>query len=89
MGKTEVETLNLKSKLSGILANAKKETESFKIELNDFKSDHAMSKKNLNSFNNELSEYLKESLKDNDILMTKNKSYINLKIEIMLLEMIS
>ena len=89
MGKTEVETLNLKSKLSGILANAKKETESFKIELNDFKSDHAMSKKNLNSFNNELSEYLKESLKDNDILMTKNTSYINLKIEIMLLEMIS
>ena len=89
MGKTEVETLNLKSKLSGILANAKKETESFRIELNDFKSDHAMSKKNLNSFNNELSEYLKESLKDNDILMTKNKSYINLKIEIMLLEMIS
>ena len=89
MGKTEVETLNLKSKLSGILANAKKEIESFKIELNDFKSDHAMSKKNLNSFNNELSEYLKESLKDNDILMTKNKSYINLKIEIMLLEMIS
>ena len=36
MGKTEVETLNLKSKLSGILANAKKETESFKIELNGF-----------------------------------------------------
>ena len=86
------ENLNSKSKLSvvsDILANAKKELESFKIELNDFKSDHAMSKKNLNSFNNELSEYLKESLKDNDILMTKNKSYINLKIEIMLLEMIS
>ena len=57
MGKTEVETLNLKSKLSGILANAKKEIESFKIELNDFKSDHAMSKNNLNSLNNEFYEY--------------------------------
>ena len=46
-----------------------------------------MSKKGLNSFNNEFIEYLKESLKvtdnlikvDNDILMTKNESYINTK----------
>ena len=46
-----------------------------------------MSKKNLNSVNNEFIEYLKGSLKvsynlikiDNDILMTKNKSYINIK----------
>ena len=46
-----------------------------------------MSKKGLNSFNNEFIEYLKESLKvtdnlikiDNDILMTKNKSYIDIK----------
>ena len=54
------ENLNSKSKLSvvsGILANAKKELESFKIELNDFKSDHAMSKNNLNSLNNEFYEY--------------------------------
>ena len=54
------ENLNSKSKLSvvsDILANAKKELESFKIELNDFKSDHAMSKNNLNSLNNEFYEY--------------------------------
>ena len=46
-----------------------------------------MSKKNLNSVNNEFIEYLKGSLKvidnlikiDNDILMAKNKSYINIK----------
>ena len=46
-----------------------------------------MSKKGLNSLNNEFSECLKESLKvsdnlikiDNGILMTKNKSYINTK----------
>ena len=60
MGKTNGENLDSKSKLStvsGILANAKKELESFKIELNDFKSDHAMSKNNLNSLNNEFYEY--------------------------------
>ena len=54
------ENLNSKSKLSvvsDILANAKKELESFKIELNDFKSDHAMPKNNLNSLNNEFYEY--------------------------------
>ena len=90
MGKTEVENLDLKSKLnivSGIIANAKKDIESFKTEINDFKSDHAMSKKGLNSLNNEFIECLKESLKvtdnlikiDNDILMTKNESYINTK----------
>ena len=46
-----------------------------------------MIKKDLNSLNNEFSEYLKESLKvtdnlikiDNNILMTKNISYINTK----------
>ena len=46
-----------------------------------------MSKKNINSFNNEFIEYLKESLKvsdslikiDNDILMTKNEYYVNIK----------
>ena len=46
-----------------------------------------MSKKNINSFNNEFIEYLKESLKvsdslikiDNDILMTKNECYVNIK----------
>ena len=46
-----------------------------------------MSKKGLNSLNNEFSECLKESLKvtdnlikiDNDILMTKSEFYINIK----------
>ena len=46
-----------------------------------------MSKKGLNSLNNEFIDYLKESLKvtdnlikiDNDILMRKNESYINIK----------
>ena len=46
-----------------------------------------MFKRDLNFLNNEFSEYLKESLKvtdnlikiDNDILMTKNESYINIK----------
>ena len=90
MGKTEVENLDLKSKLnivSGIIANAKKDLESLKTEINDVKSDRAMSKKNLNSLNNEFVEYLIESLKvsdslikiDNDILMTKNEYYVNIK----------
>ena len=90
MGKTEVENLDLKSKLnivSGIIANAKKDLESLKTEINDVKSDRAMSKKNLNSLNNEFIEYLKESLKvsdslieiDNDILMTKNELHVNIK----------
>ena len=50
MGKTEIENLDLKSKLnivSGIIANAKKDLESLKTEINDVKSDRAMSKKNL------------------------------------------
>ena len=46
-----------------------------------------MLKQDLNSLNNEFSECLKQSLKvsdnlvkiDNDILMTKNESYINTK----------
>ena len=90
MGKTEVENLDLKSKLSivsGTIANAKKDIESFKNKFNDFKSDHAMSKKGLNSLNNEFIECLKGSLKvtdnlikiDNDILMTKSEFYINIK----------
>ena len=90
MGKTEVENLDLTSKLniaSGIIANDKKNHESLKTEINNVKSDCAMSKKGLNSLNNEFSECLKESLKvtdnlikiDNDILMTKNESYINTK----------
>ena len=90
MGKTEVENSDLKSKLnvvSGIIANAKKDLESLKIEINDVKSDHAIFKKDLNFLNNEFSEYLKEPLKvtdnlikiDNDILMAKNESYINIK----------
>ena len=71
----------------GIIANAKKNLESLKTEINDVKSDHAMSKKNLSSPNNEFIEYLKESSKvsdslikiDNDILMTKNEYYVNIK----------
>ena len=45
MGKTKVEKLDLKSKLSivsGTIANTKKDIESFKTEINDFKNDHAI-----------------------------------------------
>ena len=46
-----------------------------------------MSKKGLNSFNNEFNDYLKKSLKvtdnvikiDNDILMIKNECYVNIR----------
>ena len=90
MGKKEVENLDLKNKLnivSGIIANAKKDFESFKTEINNVKSDYAMSKKSLNSLNTEFIECLKETLNvtdnlikmDNDILMTKSKFYINIK----------
>ena len=90
MGKTEIENLDLKSKLnivSGIIANAKKDIESFKTEINDFKSDHAMSKKGLNSLKNEFYDYLIKSLKvndnlvklNNDILMIKNEYYVNIR----------
>ena len=89
MGKTEVENLDLKSKLSivsGTIANAKKDIESFKNEFNDFKSDHAMSKKGLNSLNNDFYDCLIKLLKvndnivklSNDILMTKNEYYVNI-----------
>ena len=69
MEKTEVENLDLKSKLnilSGIIANAKKDLESLKT---DVKSHCAMSKKGRNSFNNEFIDYLKESLKVTDNLI--------------------
>ena len=88
MGKINGKILDLKSKLNivrGIIANAKKDLESLKTEIKDVKSDHAMIKKNLNSLNNEFIEYLKGSLKvslikiDNDILMTKNEYYVNIK----------
>ena len=90
MGKTEVENLDLKRKLSivsGTIANAKKDIETFKTEFNDFKSDHAMSKKGLNSLNNEFYDYIIKSLKvndnlvklSNDILMTKNEYYVNIR----------
>ena len=90
MGKTSGEDFNLKSKLnivSGIIANAKKDLESLTTEINDIKSDRTMSEKDLNSLNNEFSEYFKGSLKvtdnlikiNNDILMAKNESYINIK----------
>ena len=89
MEKTEVENLALKSKLtivSDIIANAKKDLESLKTEVNDVKSDCAMSRKGLNSFNNEFIDYLKKSSKVTDnlikidnILMTKNEYYVNIK----------
>ena len=92
MGKTEVKNLDLKSKLSivsGTIANSKKDIESFKTEMNDFKSDHAMSKKGLNFLNNEFdfNDYLIKSLKvnddlvkiDNDTLMIKNEYYVNIR----------
>ena len=41
----------------------KKDIESFKTVFNDFKSDHAMSKKGLNSLNNEFYDYITKSLK--------------------------
>ena len=53
MGKTNGESLNLRSKLNtvlGIIANAKKDLELLKIEINHVKSDHAMFKKDLNFF---------------------------------------
>ena len=90
MGKTEAKNLDLKSKLSivlGTIANAKKDIESFKNKFNDFKRNHAMSKKGLNSPKNEFYYYLIESLKvndnlvklNNDILMTKNEYYVKIK----------
>ena len=90
MGKTEAKNLDLKSKLSIVsstIANAKKDIESFKTKFNDFKRDHAMSKKGLNFLKNEFYDYLIKSLKVNDnliklnnnILMTKNEYYIKIK----------
>ena len=98
MGKTEVENLDSKSilsNLSGIIANAKKEIESLKTEINDAKSDHVMNKKNLISVSNEFIER-KESLKardsvvniDNDILTKKMNIKLILKTLVTLLTMI-
>ena len=53
MGKTDGKNLDLKSKLnivSCIIANAKKDLESLKTEINNVKNDHAMFKKDLNVF---------------------------------------
>ena len=90
MGKTEVRNLDLQSKLSivsGTIANAKKDIKSFKTKFNDFKSDHVISKKGLNSLNNEFNYYFIKSSKvndnlvkiDNDSLMTKNDYYVNIR----------
>ena len=90
MGKTGAKHLDLKSKLSIVsstIANVKKDIDSFENESNDFKSDHAMSKKGPNSLKNEFDYYLIKSLKvsdnlvklNNDILMTKNEYYVNIK----------
>ena len=79
MGKTEVENLDLKSKLSivsDIIANAKKDIQSFKTEI-----DHAMSKKGLNSLNNEFYNYLIKSLKVNDNLVKLNNDILMMEIE--------
>ena len=82
MGKTEVENLDLESKLSivsGTIANAKKDIESFKTEINDFKSDHAMSKNDLNSLYSKFYDYLIKSLKVNDNLVKLNNDYLMTK----------
>ena len=90
MGKTGAKNLDLKSKssiVSSIITNVKKDIESFKNEFNDFKSDHAISKKGLNSLKNEFYDYLIKSLKvndnlakvNNDILITKIEYYVNIK----------
>ena len=85
MGKTEAKNLDLKSKLSivsSIIANAKKDKESFKNEFNDFKNDHSMSKRGLNSLNNEFHDYLIKSLKVNDNLVKLNNDILMLKLNI-------
>ena len=79
MRKAGAENLDLLSKLSivsGTIANATKDIESFKNEFNDFKSDHAMSKKGLNSLNNEFYDYLIKSLKVNDNLVKLNNDIL-------------
>ena len=56
-GKNQQWKFGFKSKLNivrGIIANAKKDLESLKTEINDVKSDHAMFKKDVNFLNNEL-----------------------------------
>ena len=66
MRETEVENLDLKNKLNivlGIIANAKKDLESLKTEINNVKSDREMFKKNLNFLNNEFIEYFKRAIK--------------------------
>ena len=63
-----MDSKNKSSNLSGIIANAKKEIESLKTEINDAKSDHVMNKKNLISVSNEIIEKRKESLKARDVL---------------------
>ena len=68
MRKTGAKNLDLKSKLSIVSGIMKKKRQSFKNEFNDFKSDHTMSKKGLNSLNNEFYVYLIKSLKVNDNL---------------------
>ena len=75
------------SNLSGIIANAKKEIESLKTEVNESKSDHVMNKKNLISVSNKFIEKRKELLKvrdsfvniSNDILTKKDEYQINIK----------
>ena len=89
LGKTEAKNLDLKSRLSIVsstITNAKKDIESFKTEFNDFKSDHAISEKGLNSLKNEFHDYLIKSLKVNDnliklnnnILMTRKEYYVKI-----------
>ena len=63
-----MDSKNKLSNLSGIIANAKKEIESLKTEINDAKSDHVMNKKNLIFVNNKIIEKRKESLKARDVL---------------------
>ena len=94
MRKTEVENLDSKSKLSnlsGIIANAEKEIESLKTEINDAKNDHVMNKENLISVSNEIIEKRIESLKvrdsvvniGNDISTKKNEYHIKILVKLL------
>ena len=82
MGKTEVENLDSKSKLSnlsGIIANAKKEIESLKTEINDAKSDDEIIKKNLIFVCNEFIENKKGSLKVKDTVVNISNDILTKK----------
>ena len=71
--------------LSGIIANAKKEIESLKTEINDAKSDHVMNKKNITSVCNEFIEKRKESFKVRDNFRSISNDILTKKMNIKLI----